>query len=108
VRTVPAEVQELPATAEPEVIATDPYSLAFAVASGWLDTNPLTGRRLPLAGGGGAIDPRVVVNPARARHLLASVTYVVAPVDPTTATVGGGCTPSSALCITRVCVRPRR
>lgn len=54
-------------------------ALTFAVASGWLDVNPLTGRRLPLAGGAGAIDPRVVVNPAQARQLLASVTYVVAP-----------------------------
>lgn len=54
-------------------------AVAFAVSSGWLDVNPITGRRLPLAGGGGAVDPRVVVNPAQARQLLAAVTYVIAP-----------------------------
>lgn len=55
-------------------------ALAFAVASGWLDVNPLTGLRLPLAGGAGAIDPRVVVNPLQARQLLAAVSYVTTPV----------------------------
>lgn len=53
-------------------------ALSFAVESGWLATNPISGRRLPLAGGGGAVDPRVVVNPAQARGLLAAVTYVTA------------------------------
>lgn len=55
-------------------------ALAFAVASDWLDANPVTGRRLPLAGGAGAVDPRVVVNPVQARQLLAAVSYVVSPV----------------------------
>jgi integrase len=54
-------------------------AVAFAVASGWLHANPITGRRLPLAGGAGMVDPRVVVNPAQARQLLAAVTYVTAP-----------------------------
>lgn len=53
-------------------------ALAFAVDSGWLDTNPISGRRLPMAGGAGAIDPRVVLNPAQARGLLVAVTYVTA------------------------------
>lgn len=55
-------------------------ALAYAVASEWLDTNPVTGRRLPLAGGSGAVDPGVVVNPVQARQLLAAVTYVTTPV----------------------------
>lgn len=54
-------------------------ALAHAVASGWLDINPVTGRRLRLAGVASALDPRVVVNPAQARQLLAAVTYVTAP-----------------------------
>lgn len=53
-------------------------ALAFAVGSGWLDSNPVTGRRLPLAGGAGAVDPRVVLNPVQARGLLTAVTYVTA------------------------------
>lgn len=53
-------------------------ALGFAVDSGWLDGNPITGRRLPMAGGAGAVDPRVVVNPMQARGLLAAVTYVIA------------------------------
>jgi integrase len=57
-------------------------ALAFAVESGWLDANPLSARRLPLAGGAGLVDPRVVVNPAQARQLLAAVTYVIAPRRP--------------------------
>ncbi len=52
---------------------------AVATPSGWLAANPITGRRLPLAGGAGAVDPRVVVNPVQARQLLAAVTYVTAP-----------------------------
>lgn len=55
-------------------------ALAFAVTSEWLDANPVTGRRLPLAGGGGSVDPRVVVNPVQARQLLAAVSYVTALV----------------------------
>lgn len=57
-------------------------ALAFAVESGWLDANPLSARRLPLAGGAGLVDPRVVVNPAQARQLLAAVAYVIAPRRP--------------------------
>jgi integrase len=52
--------------------------VGFAVTSGWLNRNPLTGRKLPTPAARSAVDPRVVVNPAQARQLLAAVTYVVA------------------------------
>jgi integrase len=49
----------------------------FARASGWIDANPLTGRRhIARHTGPQVVDPRVVVNPAQARQLLAAVTYV--------------------------------
>ena len=52
-------------------------TLEFARASGWIDRNPLTGRRHSTrATGPQAVDPRVVVNPVQARQLLAAVTYV--------------------------------
>lgn len=52
-------------------------AVEFARASGWTDTNPLTGRRhLARHTGPQVVDPRVVVNPAQARQLLAAVTYV--------------------------------
>jgi integrase len=52
-------------------------AIEFARASGWIDTNPLTGRRhLARHTGPQVVDPRVVVNPAQARQLLAAVTYV--------------------------------
>lgn len=50
--------------------------LRFAVDSGWLDHNSISGRRLPTGAVVEAVDPRVVVNPAQARQLLAAVTYV--------------------------------
>ena len=72
-------------------------------SSGWIEINPLTGRRLVARHRGPtAVDPRVVVNPMQARQLLAAVTY------------GGGrrrrdrerervrCTPSSHACTTRL------
>ncbi|WP_308259568.1 tyrosine-type recombinase/integrase [Pseudonocardia sp. H11422] len=52
--------------------------VGFAVSSSWLDRNPITGRRLPTAAAVQSVDPRVVVNPAQARQLLAAVSYVVA------------------------------
>jgi integrase len=52
-------------------------TLEFARSSGWLDTNPLAGRcHVARHTGPQAVDPRVVVNPAQARQLLAAVTYV--------------------------------
>lgn len=52
-------------------------AVEFARASGWVDSNPLTGRRhLARHTGPQVVDPRVVVNPAQARQLLAAVTYV--------------------------------
>jgi integrase len=52
-------------------------AIEFARASGWIDTNPLTGRRhFARHTGPQVVDPRVVVNPAQARQLLAAVTYV--------------------------------
>ncbi|MFP5069491.1 tyrosine-type recombinase/integrase [Pseudonocardia nantongensis] len=52
-------------------------AMEFARASGWIDTNPLTGRRhLARHTGPQVVDPRVVINPAQARQLLAAVTYV--------------------------------
>lgn len=52
-------------------------AVEFARASGWIDTNPLTGRRhlARHTGGPQVVDPRVAVNPAQARQLLAAVTY---------------------------------
>lgn len=94
-------------------------ALGFAVESGWLVENPVTGRRLPLAGGGGAVDPRVVVNPAQARQLLAAVSYVVSPRRPDHSDRGqrlhaffcclyyGGLRPAEALGLRRAdCVLP--
>jgi integrase len=52
--------------------------VAFAVDSGWLAHNPLSGRKLAAPAAVQSIDPRVVVNPDQARELLAAVTYVVA------------------------------
>lgn len=52
-------------------------TVEFARSSGWIDVNPLTGRRHVVRHSGPQIvDPRVVVNPAQARQLLAAVTYV--------------------------------
>lgn len=51
-------------------------ALGFAVSSGWLAVNPLSGRRLGTAPVAQSVDPRVVVNPAQARELLTAVTYV--------------------------------
>ena len=52
-------------------------TLEFARSSGWIDINPLTGRRsVARHTGPQAVDPRVVVNPVQARQLLAAVTYV--------------------------------
>jgi integrase len=52
-------------------------TVEFARASGWIESNPLTGRRHVVRHGGTVtVDPRVVVNPAQARQLLAAVTYV--------------------------------
>lgn len=49
----------------------------FVRSAGLVESNPLTGRRhLARRGGPQAVDPRVVVNPAQARQLLAAVTYV--------------------------------
>lgn len=52
--------------------------IEFARSAGWVDANPVTGRRHKTHTGGGAqlVDPRVVVNPAQARQLLAAVSYV--------------------------------
>ncbi|TCK20633.1 hypothetical protein [Pseudonocardia endophytica] len=53
-------------------------TLEFARAAGWVESNPLTGRRLTgETTGVQVVDPRVVVNPAQARQLLAAVTYVI-------------------------------
>jgi integrase len=53
-------------------------TMEFARSSGWIETNPLTGlRHVARHPGTGTVDPRVVVNPAQARQLLAAVTYVV-------------------------------
>jgi integrase len=52
-------------------------TVEFARASGWIESNPLTGRRhVARHGGSPTVDPRVVVNPVQARQLLAAVTYV--------------------------------
>lgn len=52
-------------------------AVEFARSSGWIGTNPLTGRRhLSHASAVQTVDPRVVVNPVQARQLLAAVTYV--------------------------------
>lgn len=52
-------------------------TLEFGRASGWLASNPLTGRhQLVRHTGPQLVDPRVVVNPVQARQLLAAVTYV--------------------------------
>jgi integrase len=52
-------------------------AVEFARSSGWIDANPLTGRRhLSHASAVQTVDPRVVVNPVQARQLLAAVTYV--------------------------------
>ncbi|MGH8879020.1 MAG: tyrosine-type recombinase/integrase [Stackebrandtia sp.] len=51
-------------------------TLGFAVSSGWLDVNPISGRRLGTAPVLATVDPRSVLNPAQARQLLAAVTYV--------------------------------
>ncbi len=52
-------------------------TVEFARASGWLASNPLTGRNhLVRHTGPQVVDPRVVVNPGQARQLLAAVTYV--------------------------------
>lgn len=48
----------------------------YAVDTGVLATNPVTGRRTGTAHVTEGVDPRVVVNPAQARQLLAAVTYV--------------------------------
>ncbi len=51
--------------------------IEFARSSGWIEANPLTGRRhLTHTGGSQVVDPRVVLNPVQARQLLAAVTYV--------------------------------
>jgi integrase len=52
-------------------------TMEFARSSGWIETNPLTGRRHVVRHAGPqVVDPRVVVNPAQARQLLAAVTYI--------------------------------
>lgn len=51
-------------------------ALGFAVSSGWLDINPISGRRLGTAPATQTVDPRSVLNPIQARQLLAAVTYV--------------------------------
>lgn len=52
-------------------------AMEFARSSGWLASNPLTGRHhLVRYTGPQMVDPRVVVNPTQARQLLAAVTYV--------------------------------
>lgn len=48
----------------------------YAVDTGVLVTNPVTGRRVTTGKATEGVDPRVVVNPAQARQLLAAVTYV--------------------------------
>ena len=48
----------------------------YAVDTGVLAANPVTGRRTGTAQVIGGVDPRVVINPAQARQLLAAVTYV--------------------------------
>lgn len=48
----------------------------YAVETGVLPANPVTGRRVGTARTSEGVDPRVVVNPAQARQLLAAVTYV--------------------------------
>ncbi|MDD7918125.1 hypothetical protein PH191_10540 [Actinomycetospora callitridis] len=48
----------------------------YAMDTGVLAANPVTGRRTGTAQVTGGVDPRVVVNPAQARQLLAAVTYV--------------------------------
>jgi integrase len=48
----------------------------YAADTGVLAVNPVTGRRTGTAQVTGGVDPRVVVNPAQARQLLAAVTYV--------------------------------
>jgi integrase len=51
-------------------------AVGFAVSSGWLAANPISGRRLGTAAVTAALDPRSVLNPTQARQLLAAVTYV--------------------------------
>ncbi|MDQ3275437.1 MAG: site-specific integrase [Actinomycetota bacterium] len=51
-------------------------AVSFAVSSGWLDANPISGRRLGSAPVIASVDPRSVLNPAQGRQLLAAVTYV--------------------------------
>ncbi|MEJ2871741.1 tyrosine-type recombinase/integrase [Actinomycetospora sp. OC33-EN08] len=48
----------------------------YAVDTGVLATNPVTGRRAGTGRKSEGVDPRVVVNPAQARQLLAAATYV--------------------------------
>jgi integrase len=52
-------------------------TVEFARSSGWVESNPLTGRRhVARHSGPQVVDPRVVVNPAQARQPLAALTYV--------------------------------
>jgi integrase len=52
-------------------------AMEFARSSGWVESNPLSGRQLVARHSGQqTVDPRVVVNPSQARQLLAAVTYV--------------------------------
>ena len=48
----------------------------YAVDTGALVANPVTGRRTGTGKATEGVDPRVVVNPAQARQLLAALTYV--------------------------------
>lgn len=54
----------------------------YAVEIGLLPANPITGRRVGTARTTEGVDPRVVVNPAQARQLLAALTYVGASYRP--------------------------
>lgn len=51
------------------------HLLAYAVDAGELPANPVTGLRVSVQRGTSEVDPRMVVNPAQARQLLAAVTY---------------------------------
>ncbi|GDY32993.1 tyrosine-type recombinase/integrase [Gandjariella thermophila] len=50
--------------------------LQYVVEAGLLDANPLAGLKVQREHVTDVVDPRVVVNPAQARQLLAAVTYV--------------------------------
>ena len=81
-------------------------ALEFARSSGWIDINPLTGRRRATRPTGPQlVDPRVVVNPALGNSSPLSPTFE--PTDGVTVSAGGGCMRSSPASTTAAFGRAR-